>query len=65
MSQQPKHIYEFGAYRLDVAERLLPRDGAAVTLQPKIFDLLRVLADDSARSRTASSDDTRSLLAME
>jgi DNA-binding winged helix-turn-helix (wHTH) protein len=45
MSQQPKHIYEFGAYRLDTAERLLLRDGAAVPLQPKIFDLLLVLVE--------------------
>ena len=33
-------VYEFGAFRLDPAERLLVRDGAAVSLTPKSFDLL-------------------------
>ena len=40
MSHQLKPIYEFGPYRLDAAERLLSRDGEAVPLQPKVFDLL-------------------------
>ena len=38
MNNQPKHIYEFGPYRLDAAERLLSRDGEVVLLQPKVFD---------------------------
>ncbi len=45
MSHQPKHIYEFGPYRLDAAECLLLRDGEVVLLQPKVFDLLRVLVE--------------------
>lgn len=45
MSHQPKHIYEFGSYRLDAAERLLLRAGEPVPLQPKVFDLLRVLVE--------------------
>lgn len=45
MSHQPIHIYEFGPYRLDAAERLLLRDGAVVPLQPKVFDLLLVLVE--------------------
>jgi DNA-binding winged helix-turn-helix (wHTH) protein len=32
--------YQFGAFRLDPAERLLLRDGQAVSLTPKAFDLL-------------------------
>ena len=43
MSQQPRHIYEFGAFRLDAAERLLMRDGEVVPLQPKVFGLLLIL----------------------
>ena len=35
-----KPIYEFGAFRLDPAERLLVRDGQPVPLTPKAFDLL-------------------------
>lgn len=35
--------YEFGPFRLDVAERLLLRDGEPVLLPPKVFDTLLVL----------------------
>jgi eukaryotic-like serine/threonine-protein kinase len=49
MSHQPKPIYEFGPYRLDVAERLLSRDGEVVPLQPKVFDLLLALAERHGR----------------
>lgn len=45
MSHQPNHIYEFGSYRLDTGEHLLLRDGQVVLLQPKVFDLLRVLVE--------------------
>jgi Tol biopolymer transport system component/DNA-binding winged helix-turn-helix (wHTH) protein len=45
MSHQPKHIYEFGPYQLDAAERLLKREGETVPLQPKVFDLLLVLVE--------------------
>jgi len=49
MSHQPKHIYEFGPFRLDAAEHLLLRDGEAVPLQPKVFDLLLVLVERHGR----------------
>jgi DNA-binding response OmpR family regulator len=39
MNQQPRHIYEFGAFRLNAAEHILLRDGEAVPLTPKAFDL--------------------------
>src|SRR5262245_25418639 len=45
MSQQPNHIYEFGSFRLDVAERMLLREGEAIPLQLKAFDLLHVLVE--------------------
>src|SRR5262245_19353156 len=45
MSQRSKHIYEFAPFRLDVAEQLLLRDGAAVPLPPKAFDLLLALIE--------------------
>ena len=46
MSQQPKHIYEFGPFRLDAGERLLLRHGQAIPLQPKTFDLLLALVQN-------------------
>ncbi|MGH9782812.1 MAG: winged helix-turn-helix domain-containing protein, partial [Terriglobia bacterium] len=45
MILQPNHIYEFGPFRLDVAERMLLRDGENISLQPKAFDLLHVLVE--------------------
>jgi Tol biopolymer transport system component/DNA-binding winged helix-turn-helix (wHTH) protein len=45
MSLQTKHIYEFGPFRLDAAEHLLLRDGEAVPLTPKAFDLLLSLVE--------------------
>src|SRR5262245_19187403 len=45
MSHQPDHIYEFGPFCLDVAERMLMRAGEAIPLQPKAFDLLHVLVE--------------------
>src|SRR5262245_9149081 len=43
MNQQTKQLYEFGRFRLDAGERLLLRDGEAISLTPKAFDLLLVL----------------------
>src|SRR5262245_41830637 len=45
MSHPQNRIYEFGPYRLDVAERLLLRNGETIPLQPKAFDLLFVLVE--------------------
>jgi Tol biopolymer transport system component/DNA-binding winged helix-turn-helix (wHTH) protein len=47
MSKQAKHIYEFGPFRLDSAERLLLRGGSSVSLTPKVFDTLLVLIENS------------------
>ncbi len=39
--------YEFGLFRMDVAEHTLLRDGHPVQLTPKVFDVLRVLVQHS------------------
>ena len=43
MSNEIRDLYEFGAYRLDVAERLLTREGQRVPLSEKAFDTLCAL----------------------
>lgn len=45
MSIEAKHtgVFEFGPFRLDSAVRRLLKDGAAVTLPAKLFDLLLLL----------------------
>src|SRR5215475_10387410 len=45
MSHQTNHIYEFDLFRLDAAEHLLLREGEAVPLQPKAFNLLLALVE--------------------
>ena len=49
MVRQPAYLYEFGPFRLDVAERQLLRDGEAVSLPPKAFDLLLALVERQGR----------------
>jgi DNA-binding winged helix-turn-helix (wHTH) protein len=49
MVRQPAYLYEFGHFRLDVAERMLSRDGEAVSLPPKAFDLLLALVERRGR----------------
>src|SRR6266850_1086656 len=39
------HLYEFGAFRLDAVERLLLREGEAVPLTSKAFDVLLALVE--------------------
>ena len=43
MSNINNELYEFGTFRLDVAERLLSRDGQRLPLSEKAFDTLCVL----------------------
>ena len=45
MSQQDNHSYEFGRFRLKVAERVLLREGELVPLTPKVFDILVTLVE--------------------
>jgi Tol biopolymer transport system component/DNA-binding winged helix-turn-helix (wHTH) protein len=45
MSNHGNGLYEFGPYRLSAGQRLLTREGEAVALPPKTFDLLLVLVE--------------------
>ena len=49
MTRRSNHLYEFGPFRLDPAERLLLRDGRAVQLTAKAFDTLLVLVENGGR----------------
>src|ERR1700734_511319 len=49
MVNEGKHFYEFGPFRLNPGERLLWRDQQAIPLQPKAFDTLLVLVQNSER----------------
>ena len=49
MSKKQHLSYEFGSFRLDIAERRLLRDGEPVSLAPKVFDTLLVLIDNPGR----------------
>ena len=42
-------IYEFGEFRLDVAERQLRRNGQPLQLTPKVFDTLVMLVENAGR----------------
>ena len=55
MGQQDNHSYEFGRFRLNVAERVLLRDGEAVPLTPKVFDILVALVENGGQ--IVSKDD--------
>jgi DNA-binding winged helix-turn-helix (wHTH) protein/Tol biopolymer transport system component len=46
MFKQPRHLFEFGRFRLDRTERFLFHDGAAVPLSPRLFDTLLVLLEN-------------------
>lgn len=49
MKRQSKRFYVFGAFRIDVTDRLLFRDSRAVPLTPKAFDTLLFLVENSGR----------------
>jgi DNA-binding winged helix-turn-helix (wHTH) protein/TolB-like protein/tetratricopeptide (TPR) repeat protein len=49
-----RDFYEFGPFRLDHAGRRLLRDGAPVTLTPKVFDTLLVLVEHHGQSLSHS-----------
>src|SRR5215510_1887584 len=50
MSQQKKHFYDFGPFRIDVLKRRLSRGGELIRLTPKAFDLLLVLVEEHGRT---------------
>lgn len=41
--------YEFGQFRLDVADRTLTQEGQVVQLRPKVFDTLLILVENRGR----------------
>src|SRR5215216_5211168 len=49
MSQQLKHFYDFGPFRVDTVKRLLLREGESVALTPKAFDTLLALVESSGQ----------------
>src|SRR3974390_333883 len=50
MINKTNHFYEFGPYRIDLSHRLLLREGQPVALQPKAFDILVVLVENSDKT---------------
>lgn len=55
MSKQVSQLYEFGPFRIDVADRLLLREGEAVPVTPKAFETLLVLVE--RRGHTVEKDE--------
>lgn len=49
MSQSSTKLYEFGAFRLDAAERVLWRGEEMIVLPPKVFDTLWMLVKEEGR----------------
>jgi DNA-binding winged helix-turn-helix (wHTH) protein/TolB-like protein/Flp pilus assembly protein TadD len=49
ISKITNHLYEFGEFRMDIAQRLLLRDGQIVQMTPKAFDLLLVLVENNGK----------------
>jgi len=47
MRAQAKRFYVFGAFRVDVTERILSGEKGVVSLTPKAFDTLLVLVENS------------------
>ena len=45
MSLRTESVYEFGPFRLNASEHLLLRDGQAVLITPKAFDLQLALVE--------------------
>ncbi len=49
MSLETQHFYDFGDFRLDLAERVLLRDGKFIPVTPKVFETLCVLVENAGR----------------
>ena len=47
MLTKTKHLYEFGGFRLDCAEKVLLRDGKSLPITPKVFETLCVLVENA------------------
>ena len=55
MNRRALHFYEFGAFRLNVTERLLYRGSEVVPLTPKLFDQLLVIVENAGHVVEKSS----------
>lgn len=51
-ARETKRLYEFGAFRLDPAERVLAHKGRRIPLAPKAFETLLILIQHSGRVLT-------------
>jgi WD40 repeat protein/DNA-binding winged helix-turn-helix (wHTH) protein len=49
MNRKTESFYEFAGFRLDVAKRILIRQGQPLALAPKVFDTLLFLVQNSGR----------------
>src|SRR5678816_1132875 len=47
MAIKARHVFQFGAFRLDVTDRLLYREGELLALPPKVFGTLLLLVTNS------------------
>ena len=47
MKVETNHFYDFGPFRIDIAERVLLQDGRPVHLTNKSFDVLVALIERS------------------
>lgn len=45
-----RHVFEFGAFQLDLTERILFRSGRPIRLAPKLLDTLAVLVQNSGHT---------------
>lgn len=55
MDQEPRQIYEFGEFRLDVEQGVLLQNGRSVALKPKAFEMLHVFVE--SRGRVVTRDE--------
>ncbi|HEX8087293.1 MAG TPA: winged helix-turn-helix domain-containing protein [Blastocatellia bacterium] len=49
MEEQSRHFYDFGRFRVRVAERVLLRERDVVPLTPKVFEILLTLVENSGQ----------------
>ncbi|HEX6164259.1 MAG TPA: winged helix-turn-helix domain-containing protein [Vicinamibacterales bacterium] len=49
MTERTSPVYRFGPFTLDPGDRSLKRDGTAISLTPKLFDLLAALVANAGR----------------
>ena len=55
MSEQTKHFYAFGPFRLDSEKRVLVRDGVPVPLAPKVVEPSSCLSKSPATWSTKTT----------